>query len=279
MSSSERHQVPALLELVEAQHQVIERLQSALADAERANADRHALRRMLAHELRTPLAAVIGALHTLALPELPEAKATELRERALRQAMHLNEMIDDILALSDPHEPWVDRMAQEWVELRQVVKDVCLAVAAEVPPERLTVPTVPAGSIRTVPSRLRQILVNLIVNAAKYSPPGSPIRLRVRRLDDGVEFEVADRGPGIAPDQVDVLCRPFTRGNHEGIQGLGLGLFLVRALVRSLGGHLELANGERGGTVARVWLPQQRQSDTTPPRPRLRVVEGAHEEG
>ncbi|HVM39597.1 MAG TPA: HAMP domain-containing sensor histidine kinase [Acidimicrobiia bacterium] len=268
--------VAALLELCDAQQQVIDRLQKALAEHEEIESDRHMLKRMLAHELRTPLAAVIGALHTLALPNLPTDKAGEMRERALRQSMHLNEMIDDILELADPHEAAVDRTPQEWIDVADLVDDVIESVAPWLPADRLVVEVPPGVSVRTIPSRVRQILVNLVVNAAKYSPSDGIVTLTATRLDDSLVLEIVDEGPGIDPGAVEALFQPFARGKDVGgAEGVGLGLYLTRNLVRSLGGSVELIPRAHEGTLARVTLPQKRQEDALAPgtrRGHLRVV-------
>lgn len=253
--------VSALLELCDVQHNVIERLQRALELHEQATADRHMLRRMLAHELRTPLAAIIGTLHTLALPKLPPEKGQDLREKALRQSQQLNELIDDILHLADPHEPSVDRAPQETVAAEILVEDVLAQISAHVPPERVVVEVPEGATIRTVPGRLRQVLVNLLVNAAKFSPEESPVRLHVLRLEDRVAFEVVDEGPGIPEGTVESLFEAFQRGHGADTEGVGLGLYLVRNLVRSLRGTVELHSREEGGTLARVELPQKRLED------------------
>ena len=261
--ASDLDNVAALLELSEAQHGVIERLQRALEEHEEAQADRHMLRRMLAHELRTPLAAIIGTLHTLALPALSSEKAEDLRVKALRQSQQLNELIDDILHLADPHEPSVDRTPQDALALEVLIRDVLNQVEAHIPRQRVVVSVEDGDVIRTVPGRLRQILVNLLVNAPKYSPEGTPIRLEATRLDESVVFEVVDEGPGIPEAKVESLFEPFQRGKDVGAEGVGLGLYLVRNLVRSLGGTVQLVRRESGGTLARIELPQKRLEDVT----------------
>jgi len=261
--------VSALLELCDAQQGSIDRLQRALEEHEQATADRLMLRRMLAHELRTPLAAIIGTLHTLALPKLPVDKADDLRVKALRQSEQLNELIDDILNLADPHEPSVARAPQDVVALDVLVDDVLNQVEAHLPRERVIVEVPLDTPMRTIPGRVRQVLVNLLVNAAKYSPPDSPVLLQATRLDDRVSFEVVDEGPGIPESTVESLFEAFQRGKGATTaEGIGLGLYLVRNLVRSLGGTIELLPRRGGGTLARFELPQKRLEDASARIPR-----------
>lgn len=272
-SSHDLGNVTALLELCDAQQNTIERLQRALAEHEQIEEDRHLLKRMLAHELRTPLAAIIGTLHTLALPSLDPDKAMDLQRKALRQAKNLNAMIEDILNLADPHEASVDRAPQEWIDPDALVNEIRVDVEAVASDHRLVL-DIPADlPLRSVPTRIRQILVNLVVNAAKYSPAGAPVTVSAVRLPDTVVFEIVDAGPGIPSEIAEALFQPFRRNAEEGVDGMGLGLYLVRNLVASLGGQIELLSREEGGTLARVTLPQQRLEDADRPARPLRLAE------
>lgn len=267
--------VSALLELCDVQQHTIDRLQRALAEHEETEADRHMLKRMLAHELRTPLAAVIGTLHTLALPRLDEEKREDFRTRALRQAEQLNDLIDDILTMADPHSAAVERVPQEWVAVGQLVDDVRIQIAETLDTDRLLTDVPDDLMIRTVPGRVRQILVNLVVNAAKFCPEGTPIRLVATRLDDRVVLEVVDEGPGIDPETAESLFEAFRRGDQVTgeIEGVGLGLYLVRNLARSLAGTVSLVAREPQGLLVRVELPQKRLEDAVPPARPARHLE------
>ncbi len=267
--------VSALLELCDVQQHTIDRLQRALAEHEETEADRHMLKRMLAHELRTPLAAVIGTLHTLALPALDDEKREDFRTRALRQAEQLNDLIDDILTMSDPHSAAVERAPQEWVAVEQLVDDVRIQISETVDTDRLVAELPDGLMIRTVPGRVRQILVNLLVNAAKFGPDGTPVRLVATRLDDRMVFEVVDEGPGIDPETADSLFEAFRRGEQTAgdVEGVGLGLYLVRNLARSLAGTVSLVSREPQGLLVRVELPQKRLEDAVPPAKPARHLE------
>lgn len=272
--------VAALLDLCDAQQNTIERLQRALDEHDQSEGDRRMLQRMLAHELRTPLTAVIGLLHTMRLESTTPEQREDFRGKALRQAEHLNDMIEDILDLSTPHDPAVARAPQEWVDVGDLVDDVRLAVSASMALDRLVM-EVPEGlAIRTIPSRVRQILVNLVVNAAKYSPPGAPVRVVATREEGSIVFDVLDEGPGIPAGTVEDLFEAGRQGD-EASEGVGLGLYLVRSLVQSLRGTVELLPREGGGTVARVELPQRRAEDLRRParsRP-LHAVPSSDEPG
>ena len=106
-------------------------------------------------------------------------------------------------------------------------------------------------------SRLEQVLTNLLGNAGRYSPPGSTITVRLTRMDDRARIEVADRGMGIAPEQLDKLFTPFYRGaaaaRYKG--GLGLGLYITREIIRRHDGEVRVESVLGSGSTFTVDLP------------------------
>ena len=116
--------------------------------------------------------------------------------------------------------------------------------------------TIPATGLR--PTAFSRLVTNLIDNAIAYGAP--PVEVTTRRDDGNIVLDVADRGPGIAPDDVERLKQPFTRAssartNAAGVAGAGLGLAIVDRIARLHGGTFDLLSREAGGTVARVTLP------------------------
>jgi two-component system sensor histidine kinase KdpD len=267
---SDLNRLGALIELCEAQQMTIQSLRAAIEQRERDDRAREQLKVTLAHELRTPLTAVIGTLYTLAIPGLEAKQAADLVQRALRQAQQLHELTEDLLKTRDSHYEPVSRAQQEILDVAELLDDVCVSVSARLAVQRLRV-EVPTGlTVRTHPGRLRQILVNLLVNAAKYTPETSPVTIEVTAAAGGVSFNVIDRGPGIPAETVDEMFEPFRQGpNGVAAGGLGIGLYLVRGLAQSLGGTVELLPNPAGGTVARVTLPQKRQEDRRSARRRV----------
>jgi signal transduction histidine kinase len=101
------------------------------------------------------------------------------------------------------------------------------------------------------PSRLSQVLTNLVSNSRKYAEP--PYEIHVRRIDDQVHLSVADRGAGVPEEFRPLLFEEFTRG-HQDARGTGLGLFVVRSLAEALGGAVEFRPRDGGGSVFTVRL-------------------------
>ena len=113
----------------------------------------------------------------------------------------------------------------------------------------------PALEAMVVPGALEQILDNLVDNSLAVAPPSSAIELSVRRGDHAVELSVADRGPGMTPEQITRSFDRFWRAADADHPGTGLGLAVVQQLARASGGDVGLARRVGGGLVATVRLP------------------------
>jgi two-component system CheB/CheR fusion protein len=110
------------------------------------------------------------------------------------------------------------------------------------------------------PARLEQVIANLLSNALKYSPAGGTITVGLTADGGGVRVDVTDEGIGVPADAVETIFQPFGRGPNAAarqIQGLGLGLYICREIVRRHGGRIWAeSGGENRGTTLHVWLPQ-----------------------
>jgi two-component system, OmpR family, sensor histidine kinase KdpD len=114
-------------------------------------------------------------------------------------------------------------------------------------------------------SQIERVLVNLIENAAKFSPAGAPVSLRARASeDDHVEISVIDHGPGISLDQRERVFEPFYRGRGGGAGGTGLGLAIARGFVEANAGTLTIEDAPGGGTCMRIVLPSLKVSEEVP---------------
>ncbi|MEP6962736.1 MAG: ATP-binding protein, partial [Acidobacteriota bacterium] len=101
-----------------------------------------------------------------------------------------------------------------------------------------------------------QLLVNLLENATKYTPDGTPIEVAAESSEDGVTLEVRDRGPGFAPEEEQRIFEKFFRGRSSGTRGAGLGLAICRAIVEAHRGTINAFNRSGGGAVFRIRLPR-----------------------
>ncbi|ETK30519.1 sensor histidine kinase [Microbispora sp. ATCC PTA-5024] len=224
-----------------------------LAEADRM---RTALLAAVSHDLRTPLASAKAAVESLRSRDVdwsPEDR-------------------DELLATADESLARLDRLVANLLDMSRLQAGVLGAVAQPVAVEEI-VPRViddlgpPAGGITpdipldlpdvvADPALLERVLVNLVSNAVRYTPPGERVLLTASTHGDHVEIRVVDRGPGIPPDAYDRVFLPFQRlGDRDNHTGVGLGLALSRGLSEAMGGTLTPEETPGGGLTMTVTLP------------------------
>ena len=214
---------------------------------------------LVSHELRSPMASVIGSARTL--EQRWRELSPEQRESFLALISHetsrLAELIGDVLDTSRI-ESGTFSYSFEDVDLARLVRDS--AAAAEHGQDEVTVEAVvrePLPAVRGDRDRLRQVLVNLIDNAVKYSPPGDRVSVEAEQSDSRVVIEVRDRGPGISPEHQRLIFEKFGRANvaEHAKPGTGLGLFIARSIAEAHGGALEVRSAPGRGATFRLSLP------------------------
>ncbi|HEU4832539.1 MAG TPA: ATP-binding protein [Actinomycetota bacterium] len=206
-----------------------------------------------AHELRTPLAAILGVLSTLKEhgAVLEDRVRVDLIDGAEGQAERLTRLVEDLLTVSRIQDG-VLRLSMEPVDLGDLIADAARASGTA---ERLRLgPDAPAQVVCDADAIVR-VLTNLFDNARKYSPEGTPIEVRVTRDDRRVTVDVGNAGSGIAPEDREAIFERFRRADGSGAPGAGLGLYISRGLVRAHGGELEVGDVPHGGTRFTFWLP------------------------
>ena len=216
---------------------------------------------MLAHELRNPLAPIRNAVHILRLLGPHDAPLDDARDMIERQVGHLVRLVDDLLDVSRLSRGKITLQAAAH-DLRDVVRH---AVDTSQPlldgrRHRLEV-DLPAFAvpIHGDATRLAQVVSNLLNNAAKYTPQGGHIALKVWREGEQAVLSVTDTGIGIAPDALSKVFEMFAQvpiGDGRPQGGLGIGLSLVKNLVEMHGGRVSVtSDGSGHGATFKVWLP------------------------
>jgi signal transduction histidine kinase len=214
-----------------------------------------------AHELRTPLSAVYGAVRTLRQSDLdlPPEMQTQFLEMIETQSDRLRVLMDQLLVSAQLDA--VDLHLQpQAVDATEICDDVLGAARVHKPDEvelALREPTFPVR-VKADPDRLRQVVANLIDNAVKYSPRGGEISVHV--TSDGAQgtIEVADHGLGIPGDEHDRIFEKFYRldpAMTTGVGGSGLGLYISRELIRQMGGELTVRSTHGVGSTFTIALP------------------------
>src|SRR3954471_3536296 len=186
-------------------------------------------------------------------------------DRRLDIVGRMNRQVDQLRVLIDnfQHLRWltVSDQGLRAVALTTDVADLLGALADDLAPLADDHPLeidVDAGLPRVAADRasVQHVLMNLVVNATKFSPAEAPIDIDVRRQDDDVCISVTDRGVGIPPDERDRVFEKFVRLQDGGV-GVGLGLFICRALVEAMGGRIWVGEGPDGGARMSFTLPAE----------------------
>jgi PAS domain S-box-containing protein len=242
-------------------------LERARRKAERAAAAKTEFLANMSHEIRTPMTAILGFTDIL-MEEDGGVAGPDERLEALRtirrNGAYLLEILNDILDFSKIE---ANRLEIESLPCspRRIVNDVAELLRPRAADKGIEVrldldPSVPERLLSD-PVRLRQILLNLIGNAVKFTPSGHvEIRLRFDSLDQTLEFDVQDTGIGIAPDVLAEVFEPFRQGDSSMTRrfgGTGLGLAITKRLVERLGGAITATSVVGGGSTFRVRLPAQ----------------------
>lgn len=236
-------------------------LRRIAADLSEADRRKDEFLATLAHELRNPLAPVVNAVELLKFRGTDEEILTISREVIERQVTHLSRLIDDLLDLSRITRNKLE-LRFERVLLEEVIQSAVEAarplIAQNGHEFTIDLPSEPIV-LRADSIRLSQIVTNLLNNAAKYTPQGGQISLKVQRSGSEVEISVKDNGIGIPLENQERLFEMFyqvDRSMERSHSGLGIGLALVRRLAELHGGGVSAKSGGRGqGTEIVVTLP------------------------
>jgi len=241
--------------LADTLNQMIGRLERSFTALRRFTAD-------ASHELKTPLTVLkAGVERALTTPKMPPESLAALEE-AMDEINRMTELVDALLTLARADEGLV-RLHQEPVDLRALILETeetgellaepaGIAVSADAPVDPVIVPV--DGS------RIRQLVMNLLTNAVKYTPAGGRVRLWLERDDGRVRFGVSDTGIGIAPGDLPHIFDRFWRADSARTRtgerpGVGLGLAICKWIAEAHGGTIEVQSRPGRGTTFSVTLP------------------------
>jgi two-component system, OmpR family, sensor histidine kinase KdpD len=218
----------------------------------------------VSHDLRTPLATITGAATTLReAADLDAATRRDLTDAICEEAERLERLVSNLLDMTRLQSGAVEPR-REWVPLVEVIGGALTRVEERLAGRRVR--TELADDLPLVsldPVLVEQLFINLLENAAKYTPAAAEIDIRGTREGGTLVVDVADRGPGIPPGDEERIFERFHRGAHAGVSGAGLGLPIARAIAEAHGGRLVASNRPGGGAVFRLTLPLRGDSPRT----------------
>jgi len=208
--------------------------------------------------MRTPLGAITGAISSILEDRgtLSEASRRDLLKTALEEAQRMNRLIGNLLDMIRV-ESGALQVQKEWQPLEEPIGVALIRledrlrdhpVTVKLPPD---LPLVPLDGVL-----IEQVFINLLENAVKYTPPGTPIEISAAQTNGAVRVEVADGGPGLPPGEESQIFEKFYRApSATATSGVGLGLTIVRGIVTAHGGRIWAENRPGGGAVFRFTLP------------------------
>jgi two-component system sensor histidine kinase KdpD len=211
----------------------------------------------VSHDLRTPLAVITGMATTLR--DGAHGAQREELDTIVSEAQRLSRILTNLLAITKVESGAKPR--REWVPLDELIGSSLARLEPELADHPLVL-EVTEDSAHVDPLLTEQLLVNLVENATKHTPPGSTIEVRARRDGAAALIEISDHGPGLPAGPPDQVFEKFFRGRGVKAGGVGLGLTVCRAIAIAHGGRIEASARDGGGATFRVWFPD----DGEPPK-------------
>jgi len=206
----------------------------------------------ITHELKSPIAAMRLTLETIGKRELQREQLEKLSANGLRDAARLQTLVEDLLLAARLEDNW--RPAPEALDVRAIVQDCVANLLVRFPAADIQL-DIPTGfpPVHADRSGLIAVIQNLLENAVKYAPEGSPVHFSAEQINNGrFRLRIADRGIGIPDSEKAAVFEKFYRlGNEETRRttGTGLGLYIVRQVVRAHGGTISVLDNKPMGTV------------------------------
>jgi two-component system sensor histidine kinase KdpD len=228
---------------------------------------RNSLLSSVSHDLRTPLAAITGAATTLLAKDarVEDGVGRELLELIREEAERLNRLVQNLLEMTRL-ESGALKLHREWHSMEEAVGAALRRCAGVLGDRRLQVrvpPDLPLVEMDDV--LIEQVLINLLDNAAKYTPPGSPVSVTGTGDTERVTVEVADHGPGLPPGDAERIFEKFYRSGTAPGRGAGLGLAIAKGIVEAHGGRIWAHTLPEGGAAFFFALPVTGVPPSVPP--------------
>jgi two-component system sensor histidine kinase KdpD len=228
---------------------------------------RNSLLSSVSHDLRTPLTSMMGTVSGLLeeKEELDPATRRDLLQSVYEEMERLTRLVNNLLEMMRLESGAVS-LKKEWHPLEEVIGSTLTRMEQRLThhPVRVDLPPdLPLVLLDGV--LIEQVLVNLLDNAVKYTPAGTPIEIYAAQGDGAVQVEVADQGPGFAAGDEERVFEKFYRGRPESTtRGVGLGLAICRAVIEAHGGRIWAATRPGGGAVVRFTVPTKEQPPEVP---------------
>jgi len=209
----------------------------------------------ISHELRIPVATILGASDTLQSQNYPEETRQALYNEISIASIRLNQLIENLLNMSRLESGHITSRP-DWCDVHDIVNNVADSLLTELKPFKLS--TVIPSDLPLVKidfGLIEQVLHNLILNSTQNALAGSIIRLKIFYDDGNLNLRVMDRGPGFDESELNFVFDKFYRGKDAKAGGTGLGLSIVKGFVTAMGGAISVGNRKNGGAIFDIKIP------------------------
>ncbi|MGZ8238045.1 MAG: DUF4118 domain-containing protein [Methylobacter sp.] len=219
---------------------------------------RNSLLSSISHDLRTPLATIVGSASTLVEEDdtLKAEDKLELSRAIYDEAQRMSNLVNNILDMARLDAGTIE-LNRQWYPLEEIIGAVLTRLQKRLADRPVTVKLPPGILMIYVDAvMIEQVLINLLENILRYTPEGSAVEIMAEASSSAVEISVADEGPGIPKGYEHQLFEKFYRVRRESAQsGVGLGLAICRAIIEAHGGNIQAQNRPRGGAVFSFMIP------------------------
>ena len=231
-------------------------LQAAFSHAERTLDAQRRFAADASHELRTPLTTIRGNLELLRrVPPIEEEDRKEVINDVVEECERLTRLVNDLMVLQRADAEWP--VSSDRVRIKPVLEEICRQARRIDQNRAITCEGIADVSIAGNRDALKQIVLILLDNAIKYSPPETPVAVSTSADSQRVRIVVSDSGPGIDPERVPYIFERFYRGDEARRgNGVGLGLAIAKALVEAQRGSIEVDTSPGEGTAFTITLPR-----------------------
>lgn len=213
----------------------------------------------LSHELKTPIAAIIGASDNLLAENenLTTEDKKQLVNEISKASFRLNRQVENLLNMSRIESGFLQPKT-DWCDIAELLYEVTRRIGEEVPAVRININIDPAlPMLKTDKGILEQVLYNLLMNAVRYAGQHNSIHIAANYKQHKLQLIIEDYGPGFPPEEIEFVFEKFYRLKNTTGSGTGLGLSIVKGFTEALGGTVQLQNKSTGGAMFTLLVPAE----------------------
>ena len=219
----------------------------------------------LSHELRTPIATIIGAIDTIDenKSKLSESDVSELHTEIKIAGLRLNRQVENLLSMGRL-ESGILKPKLDWCDMHELIFSIIHNSSEDAKEHRIYFePKENLPLFKTDRDFVEQIVHNVIINALHHTPKNSFIKIEVENVDDGCQITISDNGIGFPEKEIDQVFDKFYRLSRTATGGIGLGLSIAKGFTEALNGKIHLENVNTGGAKFTIRIPAETSSTST----------------